>query len=179
MAPVRLDNNLHPTVLRIVTQRSNTSRGVSNVLLAITSGTAVHTNSITTELLGTVDPAFVLIHRAFAGGGIAGVELMPRVDENQHVFHALAGGALGEFADIFFVRMLAAEGAVPIFDVRDAQLLLGERGVIKMIQLAGNPAVKSVFLNADLETVRIILVLGQQCGDKTQSRQAEGGLPNK
>ena len=104
---------------------------------------------------------------------------MPRVDENQHVFHALAGGALGEFADIFFVRVLAAEGAVPIFDVRDAELLLGQRRIIEVIQLAGNPAMERVFLDADLEPVRIILLLGQQCGDKTQGRQAEGGLPNK
>ena len=136
-------------------------RCILDVLIAVATGSTVHADGITAKLFGAVDPALVLIHRALAGGFITCVELVPGVHEDQYVFHALTGGALDEFTNIFFVGMLAAEWAVPIFDMGDSKLFLSQPGIIHMSQLAAaNPAVEGVFLNADLETVRVILVLG-------------------
>ena len=177
---MRLDDHLHAGILGIIAQRPDSMRSVINVLITVATGSTVHADGVTTELFGAVDPALVLIHRALAGGFVTCVELVPGVHEDQYVFHALTGGALDEFTNIFFVGMLAAEWAVPIFDMRDSKLFLGQPGIIHMSQLAAaNPAVEGVFLNADLETVRVILVLGQQGGREAQGGQGHGGLTNK
>ena len=64
--------------------------------------------------------------------------------------------------------------------MRDAELLLGQRRIVQVIKLpAGEPPVKGVFLNANLEAIQVILVLGQERRHEAKGRQANGSITNK
>ena len=99
-------------------------RSVINVLITVATGSAVYADRIAVELFGAINPP-LCSSTARLRATSSRVELVP-VHEDQYVFHALTGGALDEFANIFFVGMLAAEWAVPIFDMRDSKLFLGQ-----------------------------------------------------
>ena len=61
--------------------------------------------------------------------------------------------------------MLSIEWSVPILDMGNTQLLLSQGRIVQVIEFTfANPAVECVFLDANLETVWIILVLGQKRG---------------
>ena len=151
---VRLDHDLHLAAFRVVADRTHALDCVFHVLLTVSAGTAVYPDGITAKLYGAVHPALVFLDRAGALLGILCVQFVAGVDEDQHVFHPLTSGALGQFADVFFVGVLASERPVPVLDVRDAEFLFGQCRIVEMLEFsAAEPTVKCVFLNTDLESV--------------------------
>ena len=162
---MRLDHNFHLRSLGVITQGAQSLGGIIKIFIPVPTRTAINTNRITAKLRSAIHPTLVLINRTGTRLGVPRIELVPGVDENQHVLHAFTRRALDQFPNVGFIDVLAFEGTVPILDMRDTELVLGQRGIVEVSKLsAAEPSLKGVFLDADLEPIRIVLILGQQRG---------------
>ena len=149
------------------------------VLVGVAARAAVHPDGVAPELGGAIDPAFVLVDGPVALGLVLGVELVLRVDQDKDVLHAFPGGALDQLADVLLVGVLASERTVPVFDVGNAELFLAEGRVVEVVELAPDPAVKGVFLDADLEAVGVVLGDGVQRGGEGKRCATEGEVAHE
>ena len=125
------DHHLDLRALGVVTEPADAVRRVLEVRLLVASRAAVDANRVATQRRGAVDPGLVFINRAGALRRLFRVQLVLGIHQNEHVLHAFTRRAFHEFADVVLVRVLAAEGTVPVFDMRDAQLLFAKGRIIQ------------------------------------------------
>ena len=75
--------------------------------------------------------------------------------------------------------MLASERTVPVFDVGNPELVLAKGRVVEVVEFSPDPAVKGVFLNADLKAVGVVLVDRAERGREGNRKATEGDLRTK
>ena len=122
---MRLDHNFHLRSLGVIAQGAQSLGGIIKIFIPVPTRTAINTNRITAKLRSAIHPTLVLINRTSTRLGVPRIELVPGVDENQHVLHAFTGRAFGQFPHVGIVGMLAIEWSVPILDMGNIQLLPG------------------------------------------------------
>lgn len=103
-----------------------------------------------------------------------------RVDQDEYVLHAFASRAFDQFLDVRFVGVLAAERMTPVLDVRNAELFFGQCRIVEVLQLsAADPAMKCIFLDADLKSVWIALFGREERWHQGDSTATNGGFTNE
>ena len=179
ISTVGFDHDFYFAVLGVVAEAPHPVLRVLHVLVGVSSRAAVHPDGVAPELGGAIDPAFVLVDGPVALGLVLGIELVLGVDQDKYVLHAFPGGALDQLADVFLVGMLAPEGTVPVLDVGNPELVLAKGRVVEVVELAPDPAVKGVFLNADLKAVGVVLGDGVQRGGEGKRGATEGDVADE
>ena len=115
----------------------------------------VHSDRVTAEPLGGLDPREMILDRLGAGGGIGIAEVAEAIAHDQDVRHTLVLRPLGEVCQVGRILCLVLEELVDVFDRVDPELLLGGVGKIEVVEFAGEDgAVQRPFRQRDAEEGR-------------------------